>query len=173
MKQVNKEVFVNKESLFPVSKSEIEFLKGRVHQTERKRIRLCAHRGKDEKLHEMFIVLSRKTYIRPHKHLNKPESLHVIRGSADAVFFDKSGKIIRVIPLGDYRSGKKFYYRIEEPAYHTLLIHSDVFIFHETTRGPYRQSDTLYAPWSPEESDLNARMQFVKQLFVSLRNKKK
>ena len=28
-----------------------------------------------DKLHEMFIALSKSTYIRPHKHYNKSESL--------------------------------------------------------------------------------------------------
>ena len=45
----------------------------------------------------MFIALSDETYIRPHKHLNKSESLHVLEGSADVVFFDEKGKITKII----------------------------------------------------------------------------
>ena len=46
----------------------------------------------------MFIALSRSTYIRPHKHYNKSESLHVIYGSADVVFGNK-GDINKIINL--------------------------------------------------------------------------
>ena len=48
----------------------------------------------------MFIVLSKETYIRPHKHVNRIESLHVVEGKARAVFFDEIGSIIQVVPLG-------------------------------------------------------------------------
>lgn len=132
---------------------EIEFLKARVEGTVLKRIRLCAHSDVEDALHEMLIVLSKETYIRPAKHLGKAESLLVIEGVADAVFFDEQGEIERVLPLGDYHSGRRFYYRISEPVYHTLLIRSDTLVFHEATRGPFRPEDTVFSPWSPPEDD--------------------
>ena len=94
----------------------------------------------------MFIALSNETYIRPHKHLNKSESLHVLEGHADVVFFNDIGKIIKIISLSKDSSKSCFYYRISEPTYHTFIVKSDIFIFHETTHGPFKKSDTLYAP---------------------------
>lgn len=163
-KALNKEVYVADERIVKVGREDIEFLKGRVGDNERKRIRLCAHRDVDEKLHEMFIVLPRGTYIRPHKHMDKAESLHVIEGSADVVFFDGEGNITDVIPIGDYSSGRRFYCRVTEPAYHTLLIRSDVLVFHETTQGPFFRSDTGFAPWAAEEGDERAVKEFMEWL---------
>jgi cupin fold WbuC family metalloprotein len=164
MKQANKEVFYADEQIVKVGWQDIEFLKERVGDTERKRIRLCAHKGVDDKLQEMFIVLAKGTYIRPHKHLNKAESLHVIEGSADVVFFDEAGAITDTIRLGEYSSGHRFYYRVTEPVYHTLLVHSKVLVFHEATLGPFLRSDTVFAPWAPDESDVAATRAFTEQL---------
>lgn len=156
IKSLNFEVHMADELLVKVGRPEIEFLKERVTRTERKRIRLCAHKDVAEKLHEMFIVLTKETFIRPHKHLDKAESLHVIEGLADAVFFDDAGNIMEVIELGDYASGRQFYYRVAGPAYHTLVLHSDFLIFHESTQGPFVRAQTMYAPWSPSEGDIDA-----------------
>ena len=163
-REINKEVFYADEPLVNVGRQDIEFLKARVGDTEHKRIRLCAHKDVEDDLHEMFIVLSKETYIRPAKHLGKAESLHVVEGRADAVFFDEAGSITDVITLGDYSSGHRFYYRVAEPTYHTLLIRSDHFIFHETTRGPFRRADTVFAPWAPEGKDVVAAREYIERL---------
>jgi cupin fold WbuC family metalloprotein len=131
--------------------AEIAFLKDTVRQTVRGRVRICAHRSPAAPCQEMLILLLGTTYIRPHLHRGKAESLHVIEGAADAVFFDDAGEVARSVPLGDPGSGRSFYYRIESPLYHTLLLRSEYFLFHEATTGPFVREETLYAPWAPEE----------------------
>lgn len=155
------EVYIAEDEIVKVGREDIAFLKARVIETERRRVRLCAHRDVDEKLHEMFIVLARDCYIRPHKHLNKAESLHVVEGAASVVFLDDAGGIAEVIALGEYVSGRRFYYRIDRASYHTLLIESDVLVFHETVQGPFVRSDTVYAPWAPGEVDRGAADEFT------------
>ena len=164
MQELTRDVFVATEPIAAVDCRDIDFLCERVEATPRRRIRLCAHQDVGDALHEMLIVLDRDTYIRPHKHLNKVESLHVIQGSADAIFFDEEGKIIQVIPLGEYGSGRRFYYRVNTPVYHTLVLRSKVFVFHETTQGPLVRSDTVFAPWSPEETDPAAACAYMDRL---------
>ena len=117
----------------------------------------------------MLIVHTRNTYVRPHKHLNKSESFHLIEGSVDVVIFDEAGGVAEVIRMGDFASGRRFYYRIEQPAYHTLLITSDVLVFHETTNGPFRREETIFAPWAPEEQDQIARTGFLARLQEEMR----
>ena len=163
-KKINNEVFYTKKKISQIKDSDIAFLKDNIKNTEKKRIRLCTHMNKQDDLQEMFIALSNKTYIRPHKHLNKSESLHVLEGSADVVFFNNTGKITKIIPLSDTSSKSCFYYRISEPMYHTFIVKSDIFIFHETTQGPFRKSDTIYAPWSPKEIDYDKIAKFVSKL---------
>jgi cupin fold WbuC family metalloprotein len=119
----------------------------------RKRARLCAHPGPDDRLHEMLIVLDRGTYIRPHRHGGKAESFHIIEGELDVVIFHDDGTIREVVRMGPYGSGRAFYYRIMEPCYHSVLIHTPYALFHETTNGPFNRGDTEFAAWSPAEGD--------------------
>ena len=44
------------------------------------------------------------------------------------------------------------------------MIRSERVIFHETTNGPFRREDTIFAPWAPEESDEAAGARFLSSL---------
>lgn len=164
IKQLNKEVLFNICRNIGVGYKEITFLKEKSRLNRRKRIRLCAHNNLRDKLHEMFIVHSKGAYIRPHKHSKKVESLHIIEGVADLILFHRKGNITDVIHMGDYSSGKKFYYRISDARFHTLIIKSKFFIFHETTLGPFNKECTVFAHWSPPESDNSAIRNFKKEI---------
>src|SRR4029078_8705885 len=91
-----------------------------------------------------------------HRHLNKSESFHVIEGAATVVFFDDAGRIEEIFEIGDYRSGKPFYYRNEDARFHTQIVTSEKLVFHETTNGPFNRAETVLAPWSPEDTDAAA-----------------
>jgi len=113
-KQFNEEVLFAGDKIVKVGPREVEFLKERARRNKRKRMRLCAHKDIDDKLHEMLIVHSKGTYVRPHKHLNKSESFHLIKGLVDVIVFDDEGDMIEVIRMGDYSSGFEFYYRFSD-----------------------------------------------------------
>src|SRR5207237_5887111 len=104
---ITPEVFIADSEIVRVSQEDIEFLKQKVKTSPRGRVRLCAHPGNTDLLHEMFIVLCEETYIRPHRHFNKSESFHILEGAADIVLFDEHGHIEEVIPMGDIASGKQ------------------------------------------------------------------
>ena len=161
MRKVNDEVFYLENSTILVGREETEFLKEKVGANGRKRIRLCAHKGLEDPVHEMFVTLTKESYVRPHKHISKSESFHLIEGSIDLVIFDEVGNVVDVIPLADRASGGNFYFRFTQPAYHTVCVTSDVVLFHETTSGPFQKSDTLFAPWSPPEDDQSAVRRFM------------
>lgn len=163
-KQFNEEVLFADERIVRVDNQDIKFFKEQAGYNERKRMRLCTHKDIADKVHEMLIVHQKDVYIRPHKHLNKTESFHIIEGSVDVIVFDEEGDIIEIIRMGDYLSGCEFYYRISDPYYHTLLIRSDFLVFHETTNGPFKRSDTIFAPWAPDENDKAARTKFIEEL---------
>jgi cupin fold WbuC family metalloprotein len=153
----NAEVLYAESPLVTLSRPDIEWLKQRALKNPRKRIRICTHPDSGDRLHEMLIVHMRDTYVRPHKHLNKSESFHVISGEVDVVLFRDAGAVDAVIPMGEYGSGKRFYYRLNHERYHTLLIRSDVLVFHEVTNGPFRREDMAFAPWAPEEEESEKR----------------
>jgi cupin fold WbuC family metalloprotein len=164
LKQLGEEVYVADEPIVSVGKKEMGFLKQKVHTTQRKRVRLCAHKDIENTLHEMFVVYMSMTYVKPNKHLNKDESLHILEGEADFIFFDEHGKIIAIIPLGDYNSGRQFYIRVPAFVYHTIIMRSETLVIHEVTPGPFVRSDTVWAPWAPEETDQAAVAKFMDQL---------
>jgi cupin fold WbuC family metalloprotein len=138
---------------------------------KRKRIRLCTHEDIKDKLHEMFIVQAENAYIRPHKHLKKVESFHVIEGLADLILFNDRGNIKSVIRLGDYLSGNKFYYRISESVFHMLLLRSKFVVFHETTCGPFKKSATIVSEWSPAEEDVKSVKEYMNRISMEVNRK--
>lgn len=168
IRKESEEVLYSLESTVRVGRQDVDFLKENAVHNRRKRIRLCAHGDTEDSLHEMFIIHTKDTYVRPHKHLGKSEALHVIDGSVDLVTFDDTGDISGITSMGDYQSGLPFYHRLSEPAFHTLLITSDILVFHEITNGPFKRSDTIWAPWAPEDSDLESVSKFTERLARSV-----
>jgi len=168
--KINEEVLYAEETIIKVGLKDIEFLKEMAKRNRRKRVRLCAHKNVKDKLHEMLIVHMKDTFVRPHKHLDKSESWHVIEGVVDVIIFNDDGNVNDVIKMGDYVSDQAFYYRISTALYHTLLIRTDVLVFHETTTGPFNRTDTVFAPWSPEENDTVGCALFMKKLSLSVGN---
>ena len=156
------------DAIVVVDAGDVAALKQAAAENARRRIRLCAHRGIDDGLHEMLIVHTNATYVRPHKHLGKSESFHVIEGTVDVVVFDDAGGVSRVIRMGAFGSGQPFYYRIAEPLFHTLLIRSEVLVFHETTSGPFRREDTVFATWAPDDADSAAVRRYLAELDARL-----
>lgn len=148
-----------------VNQEMVDWLKSKAAVNASLRVRLCTHQNKDDHMpHEMLIVHFKGAYVRPHKHIAKSESFHFIEGFADVVVLDGEGKIFDVVSMGAYGFDQIFYYRIPENYYHTLVIHSDVLIFHESTRGPHKREETVYASWAPDGSDDNENVRYMKEL---------
>jgi cupin fold WbuC family metalloprotein len=155
------EVLYATDAVVTVDAAAIAALKRDASRNPRRRIRLCAHGGVADRLHEMLIVHTSDTYVRPHKHIGKSESFHVIEGEVDVVVFDDEGGVSEVIQMGTVASGRPFFYRIATPLYHTLLIRSAELVFHETTNGPFSRADLVFAPWAPDETDPAAVDEFL------------
>jgi cupin fold WbuC family metalloprotein len=166
VKKKNSEVFYLKKKIEFINHQHINFLKKKVKVAKRKRARICMHTNLSNKLHEMLIILTKNTYIRPHKHLGKAESLHVVEGSADVIFFNDKGKIIDRKTLGEKDNNYNFYYRINSSTFHTFKLRTKYFIFHEATEGPFLKSKTKYAKWSPQEKDFKATKKFMNSIKV-------
>jgi cupin fold WbuC family metalloprotein len=164
VRKMNNDVFVADGPIVKVERQDVQILASKLSSSSRNRVRLCAHKSNGDLLHEMLIVLANDSYIRPHRHLRKSESFHIIEGLVDIVIFDKNGGISDVIPMGDYTSGRKFFYRLAQPDFHTLIVRSKVVIFHETTNGPFEPSETEFAPWAPDETNAQAASAFMSAL---------
>src|SRR5689334_9781804 len=111
----------NQEEIFSVAQSQVETLKQQSLLAPRQVMRICLHSSPKAALHEMLIVHQQSAYVRPHKHLNKSESFHVIEGELDVFIFDDNGQVIKRLSMGEYRSNKLFCYRLSVPLFHTVL----------------------------------------------------
>lgn len=154
--RVTEEMCRAKPGVVSIKRSDLEYFKSEVYNTTRKRIRLCVHQSDDDLLHEMFVVYTGMTYVRANKHIGKDESLHILEGEADFIFFDDLGNVIDIVPLGAKSSNKNFFVRVPQGVFHTIIMRSDVLVIHEATPGPFNREETLWAPWSPVDSDLQS-----------------
>lgn len=154
IKKESNEVFYFKGDLINLDKKFINEIISKCEKSSFKKSRYCFHKDKKSKVQEMIICHKKDYYVRPHKHLDKNESIFVIKGFAKAIFFDNYGKIKKIIKLGEIGSKKAFYYKLNKKFFHMLLIESEYFIFHEVSNSPFKKNKTLFAKWSPLVSNL-------------------
>ena len=125
-------------------------------------VRLCLHEGPDAEFHEMVILERRSNYYRPHKHLAKGESYHIIEGTQGVVIFDQDGTVIdRCIlePRGDT------IYRVGANMFHAVMPLSDLIIYHEAKPGPFiPEKDSVFPKWAPDGSNPGEVAAFVAKL---------
>jgi cupin fold WbuC family metalloprotein len=151
--QQSPEVFLAEGPIATIGAEDIELLRQAVRKTPKRRVRINAHPGSDDELHEMIIAIEPGSYIRPHMHPGKSEAFHIIEGEVDIVVFSEAGDIERIVSLAAKGGRHPFYYRMSTPHFHTLIIRSDLLVVHEITNGPFLPTGTIYAAFAPEEGD--------------------
>jgi hypothetical protein len=72
--------------------------------------------------------------------------------------------VTKIVPMGDWTSGKVAYFRLDLPFYHMALVRTECAIVHEVTLGPFDRNNTHFAPWSPAPEDDVNRSKFVRGL---------
>jgi len=160
----NPEVYYSDAAVVTADDATIAELKRIAAANPRLRSRLCTHPDPSSGLHEMLIVHHRQAYVRPHKHLGKSESFHLIEGTARVVIFEENGAIRQVLEMAPYGRGKLCYYRMPDEVFHTILITSEWLVFHETTAGPFDPSRTVFPDWAPDGSDAAVAQSYMAQL---------
>ena len=153
LNKINDEVFIATDEIVRLDSRAVNFIRKRAMSAPRGRVRICAHKKPTDSLHEMLIGIRSDSYVRPHRHMAKIESFHLVEGKADIVILTDEGEISDVIELGPEHN---FYYRLDTPKYHTLLIYTPVLVIHEITNGPFDQTLEDVASFSPAEGDYDA-----------------
>lgn len=147
-----------------VSKKQVAVIKNLAFKSKLRRSRICFHEDNNAFLQEMHICVNPDSYIRPAKHLTKVESLLVLQGLAKLFLFCDEGYIEKIIDLGPYGTDRTHYYRLNVPIFHTLLIETETFLFHEVTEGPFDQDQTEPASWSPSGIQVGENLKFIEFL---------
>lgn len=164
MRQETAEVFYVEDHNPFLEKKDFEQLIDFAFKSNRKRARYCTHKNKESQLQDMFEVFTNQTYMRPLKQVNKTYSFHIIQGCVDVYLFSDTGEVTDMISLGDFRSGKNFYFRPPENTYRSFITRTNFVIYHEATTGPFRKEDTVFAPWAPAEGDSKGIADFLLKL---------
>ena len=107
-----------------LSISDLGFLKSAILKSTRNRSRICVHEDSNEKLHEMFVIYGKETYVRPNRHFGKDESIFVLEGACDVYFFDLDGLITEMVELDASDPKAAYFCRIPKEIYHTVVIKS-------------------------------------------------
>jgi len=144
----------------------VEILRQTARKIPARRARLCAHPHADAEQQDMLIVSDKTTYVAPHRHFEKSESLTVLEGEATAIIFDDKGAVRQTIQLGPVGSMRAFFYRMPSGLFHSLVIESEQLIFVESTKGPFAKADSEDAPWAPSPQDVENGVMFLKGLLA-------
>lgn len=137
-------------------------------QAERKRTNHNFHEQKE--VYQRFLnVLSKNTYISPHRHLSdpKPETFVVLEGEIGFLIFSEDGKIQETHKLSS--NGPKRGIDLQPGVWHSLVCLSDVAVCFEGKSGPYDPTvDKEFHPSYPLEGDPNVTqtIQSFESLFV-------
>ena len=121
------------------------------HPLQRARINL--HSTDDSTVHEMIIALTDKSTVHPHKHPDKSESFHILRGELKISFFDDQGFQQSDLDVILSASSGPLVYRLNSPLFHSVESLTRVSLFHETTSGPFIPGlSSVYPSWDPRKS---------------------
>lgn len=101
-------------------------------------------------------MMHRSSYVRPHRHFTKSETLTVLDGAVTTLLFDTGGAVTTRQRMSTYESGCAFFYRMPPGIFHTIHFETEWFVYLETTTGPFNPADTEAAPWAPPETDVAA-----------------
>lgn len=106
---------------------------------EKKNIRLCLHRSKSDKLHNMLVLLFKKNNMSsPHKHIYKDEVYQIIKGIIKVTVYLKRKKATFLLDK------KNPIIKIPKNVFHLVNSESGISIFHETRIGPFKKNDSIF-----------------------------
>lgn len=153
LRRQNDEVYYIDSQFSAVDAECLTLLKTLAADTPRKRCRFCFHADPSATLHQMLIAHHCDAYVRPHRHLHKPESLCVLEGEADVFVFDDAGRVIRSVRMAPFTTGGTGYCWMPEKVWHNLVIRSEWLLFLEATQGPFEPAGTEFPAWAPDDAD--------------------
>lgn len=147
------EVYYVTDAFPTVGQSDVEFLKMRALENPRLRCRLCLHPSVEDRLHDMIIVFRCDTYFRPHRHLERQQSFHVLEGALRLVILDNEGEIVRVLDIAAGEQNGAFITRIPAGHWYSFVFRSKWLVIQEIAPGPMIPNEREYAPFAPAEGD--------------------
>jgi len=148
-----------------VARIDREIVKQLVEESARKgncNGRICLHTSPTANFHEMIILERKGQYYRPHKHLYKGESCHIIEGKAAMFVFNDNGSVVHCCVVGE---DENLICRVGINQWHTVIPTTEYAVYHESKPGPYLgEGDSIKPDWAPDGSDRNEATAYMEQL---------
>jgi len=131
--------FFIKKKNFLITKKIISDLEKFSKKNNNADVRICMHLSKRSKMQNMINIIHKKNFItRPHKHLQKEEIYHLIKGKMKIEYFIKKKKFTAILE-------KNFnIFRMSKNTYHNIIPLSKMIIFHEIREGPFKKTDSIF-----------------------------
>ena len=145
----------------------INTLRGIASESPLRRARYCFHKDENDPVQEMVIAFFQNSYVAPHRHNGRPESLAVIQGKAAVFIFDDNGMVKNCFFLGS-SPGDIPFYRINGNIWHTLIPCTEFLVVHEISRGPFSKKNNDSAPWAPDGKDIKFNREYTSKLFAKV-----
>jgi len=166
LKHISPEIIYSDGGFLAADHSIIALLKDKAGKSARRRCRLCFHADEHAAQQEMLIVMHRSSYVRPHRHIGKMETMTLIEGNCDALLFNETGAVTEAIAMSPATEGGSFFYRMPDRVFHTLIFRSEWMVFLETTIGPFSRDMTETPEWAPPETDAAAGRAYLSALVL-------
>jgi dTDP-4-dehydrorhamnose reductase len=161
LREVSEGVYYSRYPIPLVDSELIAFLKQIARTCPLRRARFCAHATPDAEQHDMLIVTHNDSYVAPHRHMSKSETFVLLEGECDMILFDEHGTVEKVVSMGPASSGRPFFYRMPPGQFHSLAANTELLVFLENTKGPFRLDDREYADWAPDYKDSKNGNNFI------------
>ena len=156
-------IFFDPSPIISIQYNDIKLLKTKALESPLKRARICLHFNNTDTIQEMLIAFCKNSYIRPHRHIDKTESFHIIEGKGVVFFFDDDGNVIKYIYIDNSNT---FIYKLSEPLWHTVIPITEFLVIHEVTTGPFIKDESTYAVWAPKDDEYHEIQLFTEKLLT-------
>ena len=126
----------------------------------KKDLRICLHKGRKDRHHDMIILQQKNNFYMPHKHLKKGETYHIMKGQMGCVLFNDRGKITFTCKLS-----KNDIFRVPINTFHPMLPITKYVIYHESKVGPFlKKNDSVHFKWTKKFNNSN-QIKKLKNIF--------
>ena len=152
-----------------ISERLIDELRAKAIESPRGRVNRNFHAGADDAVHRFLNVLTRGTYVQPHRHFHPPkhESFIVLEGTVAVIAFNDDGEVLQRWNLTAEPGGNR---GIDFPAglWHTIAALTDTAVCFEVKPGPWDPAtDKEFAAWAPAETHGGAARAWLDALLES------
>lgn len=137
--------------MIEISTDNLAALVARAQNTDRRRHNLNIHASPNDPINRLLNAVEPGSYVRPHRHPDKVETLVAVAGCFELLFFDYNGRLSRRSALGGNGAVLIEY---SPNTWHSLIALQSGSVFFEVKAGPYLpvKSDDYLPGWPLEQS---------------------